>query len=157
MINLGIIMGKRGCGILSKVIWNADLIGARVTLAFAEFFWAVLLLWPGDTFSRAPYAQMAQLMNEESWGMLFLLSSIIQISLVLKNKMHTTGAWFFAAWNFVLWGYTVVSMLMSISPPPAAVGGDIALTISAFWIWLRPIIVSDNTPVINNTLTDKKI
>jgi hypothetical protein len=31
-------------------------------------------------------------------------------------------------------------MLASVYPPPAAIGGEIALALSAFWIWLRPIL-----------------
>lgn len=150
-------MNERGRSILYKVIWDADLIGIRLTLALAEFFWAVMLLWTGETFSRPAYVHLAQIMNEECWGATFLLSSFAQFAIVLKNKMHTTGAWFFAGWNFVLWGYIVVSMLTAIYPVPAALGGEAALAIAAFWIWLRPIILSEADPVINNTITDEKI
>lgn len=126
-----------------KVIWESDLIGSRFTLAVAEFCWAIMLLWPGETFGRPTYDHMAAVMREEYWGLLFIVSSLIQISIVLSNKMNSTFAWFFAGWNFVFWGYTVWSMLASVYPPPAAIGGEIALALSAGWIWLRPIIRSE--------------
>lgn len=124
-------------------MWASDLIGSRITLAIAEFTWAIMLFWPGDTFDRPTYSHMAVVMSEEWWGLVFLLSSFIQISIVLRQKCNETWAWYFAGWNFCLWGFTVCSMLASVYPPPAAIGGEIALCLSSFWIWLRPLIVSD--------------
>lgn len=116
----------------------------RLTLALAEFMWAVMLLWPGDTFTRPTYVNMAKVMPEEFWGILFLISSFIQFTIVVANKMHSVPSWFFAGWNFMFWGYTVFSMLSSIYPPPAAIGGEIALAVIAFWIWFRPILLSEH-------------
>jgi hypothetical protein len=129
---------------VTHVIWSADLIGSRISLAIGEFFWAIMLLWYGDTFSRPTYAHMAVVMVEEWWGLMFLLSSMTQFYIVLSNKMHSTWAWYFAGWNFCLWGFTVWSMLASVYPPPAAIGGEMALALAAFWIWLRPLIISES-------------
>jgi hypothetical protein len=129
---------------LKRAIWESDLIGSRFTLALGEFFWAMMLLWPGDSFSRPTYEHMSRVMGEEAWGVMFLISSIIQISIVLSSKMNSTFAWYFAGWNFCFWGYTVWSMLASVYPPPAAIGGEIAMALSAGWIWLRPIILSES-------------
>jgi hypothetical protein len=126
---------------VSRVIWDSDLISSRVTLALGEFFWAVMLLWPGDTFGRPTYNYMAMVMSEELWGMVFLITSIIQIVLVLSHKIHTICARYFAGWNAMLWSYTVVSMLLSVYPPPAAIGGEIAMALSAIWIWIQPYIL----------------
>lgn len=123
---------------LSKVLWETDLIASRMTLALGEFAWAVMLLWPGDTFGRPTYHHMALAMNEELWGVIFLVSCITQSTIVLMNDLHSTFSRYFAGWNAALWIYTVVSMLMSVYPPPAAIGGEIALAFSASWIWLRP-------------------
>lgn len=125
---------------IRRVLWDSDLIASRCTLAFAEAAWAVMLLWIGDTFSRPTYQHMAEVMSEEYWAVLFIISAFIQIYIVIADKMHKVWAWHFAGWNFCLWGFTVVSMLMAVYPPPAAIGGEIALAITAFWIWLRPII-----------------
>ena len=128
---------------LYQLIWRADLLGTRITLAMGEFFWAVMLFWHGDTFTRPTYSHMAIIMREEWWGVLFLFSAATQCYIVLSNKMHSTWAWYFAGWNCLLWGFTAWSMLASVYPPPAAIGGEIALALSAFWIWLRPIILSE--------------
>lgn len=127
-----------------RIIWKADLIGSRISLAIGEFLWAAMLFWPGDTFGRPTYSHMAIIMVEEWWALMFLISSFIQIYIVIENKMHSTWAWYFAGWNFCLWGFTVWSMLASVYPPPAAIGGEISLALAAFWIWLRPLIKSES-------------
>jgi hypothetical protein len=128
-----------------KTAWqrllDSDSVGSRITLAIGEFFWAIMLLWPGDTFDRPTYAYMATTMSEEFWGIVFLISGIIQLTIVLKNYINL-WSWYFAGWNFCLWAYVVSSMLASVNPPPAAIGGEIALAFSAGWIWLRPIILA---------------
>lgn len=126
----------------SAALWDTDLISSRLTLAFAEFCWTVMLFWQGDTFNRPTYSHMASVMNEEMWGLVFFVSCVTQITVVLLEDMHSTFARYFAGWNACLWVYTVYSMLASIYPPPAAVGGEIALAVSACWIWARPYILA---------------
>ena len=126
----------------SSALWDSDLISSRLTLAFGEFCWAVMLLWPGNTFDRPTYSHMASTMNEEMWGIIFLLSCITQVTVVLLDDMPSTFSRYFAGWNAALWLYTVYSMLASIYPPPAAIGGEIALAVSACWIWVRPYILA---------------
>ena len=126
----------------STALWDTDLIASRITLAIAEFFWAVMLLWPGDTFARPTYSHMASIMSENTWGLLFLLSAVTQISIVLIEDMHSRFARYFAAWNAALWCYTVYAMIVSVYPPPAAIGGEIALAITAAWIFTRPYILA---------------
>jgi hypothetical protein len=127
---------------VSKVLWDTDLVASRVTLALSEFFWAIMLFWPGDTFDRPTYAHMSTVMSEEAWGLLFLISSITQITIVLTENFYSMFAKIFAGWNASIWGYTVLSMLLSVYPPPAAVGGEIALALAALWVWARPYILA---------------
>lgn len=126
---------------LSYTLWDSDLLVSRVTLALAEFCWAVMLLWPGDTFGRPTYDYMSKVMSEELWGVIFLISSVTQITVVLLGDTHSRFSRYFAGWNACLWGYTVVSMLLSVYPPPAAIGGEISLGFAAVWIWIRPYIL----------------
>ena len=37
---------------LSRALWDSDMVATRVSLAIGEFLWAVMLLWPGETFDR---------------------------------------------------------------------------------------------------------
>lgn len=127
---------------LSAALWDSDLVSSRLTLAFGEFCWAIMLFWPGDTFGRPTYSLMAIVFSEEIWGVIFFVSCMTQITIVLLDDMHSTFARYFACWNASLWVYTVYSMLVSVYPPPAAIGGEIALALSACWIWIRPYILA---------------
>lgn len=128
---------------LSKALWDSDLIATRISLFLGELFWAIMLLWTGDTFGRPTYSHMAYIMNEELWALVFAISAITQITIVLMNDMHSTFARYFAGWNAVLWSFVVWSMLASIYPPPAAIGGEIALALAAGWVWIRPYILAE--------------
>lgn len=126
---------------ISRALWDSDLVATRVSLAIGEFLWAVMLLWPGETFDRPTYAVMARVMSEEAWGMVLLLSAATQITIVAGEYFHCAMARAFAGWNACLWGFLCVSMLLSVSPPPAAIGGELALAFAAFWVWARPYIL----------------
>lgn len=130
------------CG-LSRALWDSDLIATRISLALGEAFWAVMLLWPGDTFTRPTYKVMSHVMHEEAWGLVLLLSAATQLTIVITNQYHHWFSRLFAAWNAVLWCFLCVSMILSVSPPPAAIGGELALAFAAFWVWVRPYILSD--------------
>ena len=129
------------CTPLAKAMFDDKMVNTRIVLALSEFLWSVLLLWPGDTFSRPTYAHMALVMSEEAWGVVFALSAAMQITIVLQGDFHSRFARYFAAWNAVLWVYVVASMLLSVYPPPAAISGEIVLAGFAFWIWLRPYVI----------------
>lgn len=127
---------------LSKALWDSDLIGSRLALFLSEILWAVMLLWPGNTFDRSTYSIMQMITTEEILGCLFLLTAFCQISIVLWDNIHSIFARYFSVWNAVLWVSIVVSMLLAVQPPPAAIGGEIALAFVAVWIWIRPYILA---------------
>lgn len=127
----------------SQVIWDSDLIASRFSLAIAEFCWAIMLLWPGDSFTRPTYLGMSQIFNEEIWGVVFLFSGVTQLSILLLDNYHSLFARYFAGWNATLWLIAVSSMLLSVYPPPAAIGGEIALTMAALWIYIRPYVLAE--------------
>lgn len=127
---------------LSRALWDTDLVGVRLTLFFAELAWAVMLYWPGDTFGRPTYHLMEQTAPEMVWAFLFLVSAATQLTIVLQEDFHSRFARYFAGWNACMWTYCVGSMLLSVYPPPAAIGGEIALAVSAIWVWLRPYILA---------------
>lgn len=128
---------------LSKALWDSDLIATRVSLAIAELLWAIMLFWPGDTFGRPTYKAMSHVMAEEAWALLLLFSAVIQITIVMGEHIHTTFSRIFAGWNAALWVFLVGSMLISVYPPPAAIGGEMSLAFAAVWVWLRPYILKD--------------
>ncbi|MDD2728160.1 hypothetical protein [Malikia sp.] len=122
-------------------LFDSDLISTRLALATAEMCWAIMLLWPGDTFERPTYTVMSHVAPELVWAIAFLVTSVVQFSIVVYGAYRERWAHWFAGWNACIWGYTVVAMLLSVYPPPAAIGGELALMISAIWIWVRPIIM----------------
>lgn len=128
---------------LSRALWDSDLVATRITLFFAELLWAIMLFWHGNTFDRPTYTHMASIMGENGWAIVFLLSAFTQLSIVVMQDMHSRFARYFACWNGLLWAYVVTSMLISVYPPPAAIGGEIALAIGACWVWLRPYILAE--------------
>lgn len=135
-------MPERYLRALSRALWDTDLVGVRVTLFIAELFWAVMLFWPGDTFGRPTYHLMEMTMPELAWACVFLLSAVTQLTIVLQEDFHSKFARYFAGWNACLWAYCVGSMLLSVYPPPAAIGGEIALMVSAIWVWARPFVLA---------------
>lgn len=128
---------------VAQIMFDTDLIAVRVMLAVGEFFWAVGLLWPGELFgpSRQTYALMANIMSEESWGILFLISSATQLGIVLIGDFGSRFARCFAAWNACLWMFSIAAAILSVYPPPAAMGGEGALALGALWVALRPHLI----------------
>lgn len=126
---------------ITAALWDTNLVSSRLVLGIAEFFWALLLIWPGQTFGRPTYNGMAAVMPEEAWALVFVLSSVTQITIVVRQDFHCWAARYFAAWNMVLWVFVVVSMLLSVYPPPAAISAEITLALAAVWIWIRPFLL----------------
>lgn len=122
-------------------MFESDLVATRLSLALAELLWAVMLLWPGDTFTRPTYFMMSLVASESTWAFVFLFSGIYQGYLVAAQKVRTRQAELFAWFNAVVWCCTVGFMLASVYPPPAAIGGEISLAVSAFWIAIRPALL----------------
>ena len=126
---------------MSRVLFDSDLIITRLMLGFSELLWAILLLWPGDTFSRPTYHVMSEIASEEMWALVFLVTGAVQFTIVGMEHFHSTFARYFAAWNAALWTFVVVGMFLSVYPPPAAISGEVALMFAAVWIWIRPAIL----------------
>ena len=131
-------MSRAICG-MSRALFDSDLIATRLALFIAEALWAVMLFWPGDTFERPTYSAMGQYAPEVVWACAFGVSAVLQLSIVLYQQCAAMWARVFAVWNAALWLAAVVLMIAGVYPPPAAIGGEIALTVSAVWIAVRPL------------------
>ena len=125
----------------TRALFDSDLVATRMVLAMAEWVWAILLLWPGETFDRPTYKLMAHVMPEEAWALAFALMAVTQTTIILTESFHSLYAKAFAGINAVIWLFVVASMLLSVYPPPAAISGEIALALAAVWIWVRPMIL----------------
>lgn len=126
---------------MSRALFDSDLIATRLALSLAEALWAIMLFWPGDTFDRPTYSAMAKLAPELVWATAFGISAVLQICIVVYRQCCKPWAHIFAALNALLWCASVVLMVKGVHPPPAAIGGDVALAVSALWIAIRPAIL----------------
>lgn len=133
-------MNQRFVGGMRAALFDSPLVTSRLTLAVGELLWAVMLLWPGDTFVRPTYSMMGQVAPEPCWAVAFLVTALLQAWIVSMELYDTRAAWLFSGWNTSLWFTAIYCMLESVYPPPAAIGGEVALAISALWIFTRPII-----------------
>lgn len=124
---------------MSRALFDSDLIATRLALFLAEALWATMLFWPGDTFERPAYSAMGQYAPEVVWACAFGVSAVLQLSIVLYQQCAAMWARLFAIWNAALWLAAVVLMIAGVYPPPAAIGGEIALAVSAVWIAARPL------------------
>ena len=124
---------------MSRALFDSDLIATRLALFLAEALWASMLFWPGDTFERPTYSAMGQYAPEVVWACAFGVSAVLQLSIVLYQQCAAMWARLFAVWNAALWLAAVVLMIAGVYPPPAAIGGEIALAVSAVWIAVRPL------------------
>lgn len=126
---------------MSRALFDSDLVATRLALFLSEALWAIMLFWPGDTFARPTYSAMGLVAPELVWATAFALSSITQLGIVVYEKCHQPWAKVFSGWNALLWVAAIILMLLGVYPPPAAIGGEIALTVSAIWIAVRPLIL----------------
>lgn len=126
---------------VSDALFKSDFVATRLILAMAELIWALMLFWPGNTFSRPTYTVMGEIAPELCWAVLFLFTAGIQYYIVAVKATQTKAAWYFSCWNALLWVTAVGSMLVSVYPPPAAIGGAFALMFAAVWTWACPLIV----------------
>ena len=126
---------------MSRALFDSDLIATRLTLFIAEFLWATMIFWPGDTFTRPTYHDMSKVAPELVWGVVFGVTAILQLRIIIFDLCKTAFARWFAVWNAALWAAAIGLMLHSVQPPPAAIGGEMAMGIAALWIAVRPFIL----------------
>ena len=124
------------CKTLSDIFWRSPTGSARISVALGSFIWGVMLLYPGDTFSRyVIYHIMAEMAQEWVWGSAFLLHAVMlfvngarNTTQVCRLITNTLGA--------VLWVGVTMSIFVNPIPLPAIFAGHIALALESLWILL---------------------
>lgn len=133
---------------ISDIIWASDLVSVRFSIAFASFFWALLLIWPGELFTpeRTTYRLMAQIANENLWALGFFIHGLFaSITLICekRNKFLFFGD---ALWGSVMWTAATIACFAShwqlgkVYAPPAAMSAELALMLGAWWWTIRWIV-----------------
>jgi hypothetical protein len=74
---------------------------------------------------------------EETWAAVFALSAAVQLYLIITQNYFSRVSQCFAGWNALFWALIVFSMYNSITPPPAAISGELSLSIAAAWVFVR--------------------
>ena len=126
---------------ITEAFFDSDFVATRCILFLSELMWSIMLFWPGHVFSRPTYHFMSEIATEGTWGIVFLIAAVCQLSIVVNQSYISAFARYFALANAFLWGFVVISMLRSVYPPPAAIAGEISLALAAAWIWVRPFIL----------------
>ncbi len=74
--------------VLGIYSWRRRAVPGARYFAGACLFWFLLLIWPGDTFGRPTYNGMANVMPEQAWALALLVSSVTQITIVVRQDFH---------------------------------------------------------------------
>lgn len=122
---------------LKSVFLFGDTKGVELVLAFSSLLWFILLIWPGSTFDRPTYQGMAGVMQENTWAVAFLIHGAGLLYL-MRDKMKNLLLRYLN--NFLgglLWVSSSLLMLFAISPPPAAISGELILSLGSLWVFLR--------------------
>lgn len=121
-----------------RVIATVDLTAVKLVLIPSSILWALLLLWPGLTFDRPTYSIMRELFNENIWGFLFGIHGWILAHFVYDTNTKWRTVYYLN--NFLgclLWSSSSLMMLFSVYPPPAAISGELVLSLASIWLFLR--------------------
>lgn len=119
------------------ILKYSDLEAIRFFLSLSALVWALLLFWTGDTFSRPTYTVMAMIANETAWAVAFLVQGVVSLYAVLAKKETN---WLFmsdALFGCILWTGSCFAMLLSVSPPPAAISAEIVAALASWWVVVR--------------------
>jgi hypothetical protein len=118
-----------------SIIFSYDLEALKLILFASSILWSLLLLWPGETFGRPTYEMMSKVMDEITWGVAFLLHGVIGLSSrisKIKGVLYVNNLM-----GSFLWLGSSVLMLLSVYPPPAAISGELVLSLASVWLFIR--------------------
>lgn len=123
---------------LYKLVFISDLHATRIILAISEFIWGLSLLMPGETFTRSKtYSGMHLVADEWIWGIVWLISGVIQAYIVISGEYHNRFAVWFAGINTFLWLSVTASLYTCVWPMNSVASADAALCLAAAWVWIR--------------------
>jgi hypothetical protein len=113
-------------------------------VAIGSLYWAVILL-VYDEFERPVYADMRDLMPENTWGLCFLVVGIVQFWRAVHGVPVSSGwvACIAAAVTSALWCYVAWSLHFSLAPPAAGNAGNVVLALLSCGILVRAVARRD--------------
>lgn len=107
------------------------------TLSFlSAVVWVICLVWPGETMHRPTYHIMSAFSDDFGWAVVFALVAGLQgTRLLLSPALPLQLACFINGVVAFVWVFTSISMLASVYPPPAAIAGEIVVTLASVWVF----------------------
>lgn len=122
---------------LIHLLLDVDNRGARFVLMIASLCWSVLLLMPGDGFSRAVYAPLKSLGPDWAWGLLFgthFLSTLLSTFLSLRCRpfLYLEGLL-----GLALYAGSTLSAMVALDSVAPLFSPGIACVVAALWVLVR--------------------
>lgn len=130
---------------LCHLAFDSNTEATRVVVAIGSLLWGIMLLMPGDTFSRPMFSVLNGTLSENTWGMLFLGHGIISCLSIVFSRCGRICFIFDGVAGCFLWSAVTIGMLLSsvynsTTPEfsfPAATSPSIAITLAAWWLLFR--------------------
>ena len=130
---------------LCHLAFDSNTEATRVVVAIGSLLWGIMLLMPGDTFSRPMFSVLNDTLSETNWGMLFLGHGIIATLSIVFSRCGRICFIFDGFAGCFLWSAITLGMLLSAvyhptTPEfsfPAATSPSIAITLAAWWLLFR--------------------
>lgn len=122
---------------IRDILFFGDTKGVELVLALSSILWFVLLIWPGETFSRPTYVAMAKIMTEEAWALSFLTHGVGLLYFMRDKSVNLYMRYINNFLGGLLWVSSSLMMLFAITPPPAAISGELILSIGSLWVFIR--------------------
>ena len=150
---------------LKRIAFGSDMIGTRFLLTFGALLWALFLLWPSVLFTetRLTYRFMAMMASEEVWGVLFLIQGLFSLNTMFHPNQDKSTLWMDGVLGCILWTASTVACFSAYWPMyldfseaiwqvawPAAMSGEVMLTMAAWWNLVR---IWADSPVLSNNVT----
>jgi lipopolysaccharide export LptBFGC system permease protein LptF len=115
----------------------SDVEPLRFFIACGSLLWAVLLMLPGDSFSRPTYAYMKALAPEHMWALAHLVHAVVSVTSLLTG-IKSRLVWVLdPILGCLLWTTSGIAMLFSVYPVPAAIAPHLIGAIAAWWLLVR--------------------
>ena len=131
--------------VLCHLAFDSSTEATRVVVAVGSLLWGIMLLMPGDTFSRPMFSVLNDTLSETTWGMMFLGHGIIATISIVFSRCGRICFIFDGVAGCFLWSAVTIGMLLSsvyhpTTPEfsfPAATSPSIAITLAAWWLLFR--------------------
>ena len=131
--------------IACRLAFDSSTEAVRVTVAIGSLLWGIMLLMPGETYSRPMFSVLVTTAPEEIWGLLFLAHGVIAALAIVFSRCGRICFLFDGITGCLLWSAVTIGMLLSsvyntITPEfsfPAATAPSIAITLAAWWLVFR--------------------